>query len=831
MKQKKYQKIIKQVQLPNKLKSETILLKLFDDFLSKYGHYFLFSLIALIIFFVFKDFILFKKIYLFKDSGGDSIVSQYPFSYSLADYIVKEGFPKWSFNVGMGQNIFPLGLVDPFFFFTISIGKNYVYYTLFFAEIFKIFLAGLFFYLFLKKIITSNYTAIIGGVLYSFSGYIILGGQWTIFSTSAVYVALFLYSFENLYQDNNWILFPISIFLIASFQPFYLYLIGLFLVIYIIFRLFEANEKEPKKIFDLFVKLVFLGVIGVAMSSFFFINGLQIMLGSPRVSGDASYFNYLISKSIFGLEGLECGETHYLTALMRFFSCDILGSGSKFKGWYNYLEAPLFYCGLISLVSLPHFLSLPDKRKKILYFVFIFTFIFPVIFPFFRYSFWLFTGNYYRIFSFFVAIVILLIGLKGIDNIDFKSKTDIKITGVTLLLLLFFLYYPYKNARIIDKNIRDIVAVFLITYSILVYLIQFKTIKNIVKFILLSVIIIELIYFSNITVNKRPVILGKEISQKVGYNDFTVNAVKFLKLNDKAFFRINKDYSSGMAELKSINDAEAQEYYGTPSYHGFNQLNYIKFFEELEIMERNNKEQIRWNRGLVGWPLLHSFASIKYALSKDQKPILLNYGYYPNYPFTSFGDVIVLKNKFALPLGFTYENYISLKDFKTLARNQKMYVLYKAVVIDDRVYNDFGNLAKLNISNVPKIYSFKEYSDDIKLLNKDTLNISEHGQNKIAGTINIDKDKMLFFSIPFDKGWNIKVDGKSVNTMMVNIGFIGVPIEKGLHNIELSFTPLYFYTGAAISLIAVFLFICLISYKYLRDRKIAGNSGRGPLST
>jgi uncharacterized membrane protein YfhO len=55
--------------------------------------------------------------------------------------------------------------------------------------------------------------------------------------------------------------------------------------------------------------------------------------------------------------------------------------------------------------------------------------------------------------------------------------------------------------------------------------------------------------------------------------------------------------------------------------------------------------------------------------------------------------------------------------------------------------------------------------------------------------------------------------------MMVNIGFIGVPVEKGLHNIELSYTPLYFYTGSAISLSAIFLFICLITLKYLRNRK------------
>ena len=587
-------------------------------------------------------------------------------------------------------------------------------------------------------------------------------------------------------------------------------------MIYIIFRLFEANERDPKKIFSLLTKLFFLGATGVAMSSFFFINSIQLILESPRGSSDASYFNALFSKPIWDFEGVASGKTHYLTALMRLFSCDILGTGSNFKGWYNYLEAPLFYCGLISLILFPHFLSLSDKRKKVVYFVFALAFIFPIIFPFFRYSYWLFTGNYYRIFSFFVAIVILLIGLKSFDNIDCKSEADIKIVGVTLVLLLSFLYFPYKNAQIIDKNIRDIVTAFLIIYSFLVYLIQFKIIKNIVKIILLIVIAIELIFFANITVNKRPVISGEETVGKVGYNDYTVDAVTFIKSKDKTFFRINKDYSSGMSIYQSLNDANAQDFYGTPSYHGFNQLNYVKFLQELEIIERGKEEQTRWVPGLVGLPLLHSFASIKYTLTKDHIPYL-PLSFYDL--IARIGDVKVLKNKLALPLGFTYENYISLRDFEILSRNQKMIALYKAVVIDDRAYKDLDYLAKLNMSDIPKNYSLNEYSDDVKLLSKDTFNISNHGQNKITGEISTDKDKMLFFSIPFDKGWKIKVDGQSVNAMMVNIGFIGVPVEKGLHNIELSYTPLYFYTGSAISLSAIFLFICLITLKYLRNRK------------
>ena len=104
------------------------------------------------------------------------------------------------------------------------------------------------------------------------------------------------------------------------------------------------------------------------------------MLESPRGSGEASYSVKLMSKPIFGFEGEDYGNSHYITALMRFFSNDILGTGSNYEGWFNYLEAPMFYCGLISLVFLLHFLSLSDKRKKIIYFVFLLVFFFLLFF-------------------------------------------------------------------------------------------------------------------------------------------------------------------------------------------------------------------------------------------------------------------------------------------------------------------------------------------------------------------------------------------------------------------------------------------------------------------
>jgi uncharacterized membrane protein YfhO len=793
------------------------LFKNYDSYTEKYGIYIFLFLLFLIAFIVFKDFIFLNKTYLFKDIGSDTITEGYPTLYSLADYITKEGFPKWSFNQGMGQNFFPVGAINPFSLFVVLMGKDNVYFTIFFAELFKILFAGLFFYLFLQKLIKSNYIAIIGCILYSFSGFIILGGQWEIFSTQAVYIALLLYSFEKLYQDNNWILFPVSIFLISSNHPFDLYLIGLFLIIYVIFRLFEENERKPKKIFLLLARLFILGVLGIAISSFFLINGIQIMLESPRGSGDVSYSNSLMSRPVFGLLEGDNGKTHYLTAFMRFFSNDILGCGDNFMGWVNYFEAPLFYCGLISLILLPHFLSGNDRRKKIIYSVFVLIFFLPVIFPFFRYSFYLFTGDYYRTFSFFVALAVLIVSLKSIDIIYNRPKISIIIIIATLLVLLCFLYYPYPVERIIDKKIRGAVTNFLIIYSVIIYAYQFKAVKNIVKTVLLIVIVVELISLSDAAVNKRPVITGAETKQKIGYNDYTVDAVKYLKSIDSNFFRINKKYYSGLSKSSSYNDGLVQDYFGISSYSSFNQLYYIKFLQEVQFIKGQNEYQTRWSEGFAGAkPWFQTFASVKYTLFKTTKPLLKD----PlNDSIKTIGDIKIMKNKCTLPLGYTYDKYINYKDFRKLSQTKKCVALYSAFVVDSINSDKVKSLNVFPVSGISNNYLLEELERDIAVLKKDTFVIKKFSQNNIKGEINLNNKKMLFFTIPFDKGWKAVIDGKTETPLLINIGFMGLFLDKGTHNIELSYLPPLYTTGAYISLISLVVFILIIAIKFLLRKK------------
>ncbi|SFX20014.1 Uncharacterized membrane protein YfhO [Thermoactinomyces sp. DSM 45891] len=112
--------------------------------------------------------------------------------------------------------------------------------------------------------------------------------------------------------------------------------------------------------------------------------------------------------------------------------------------------------------------------------------------------------------------------------------------------------------------------------------------------------------------------------------------------------------------------------------------------------------------------------------------------------------------------------------------------------------------------------SFKPYPDLIKQRREQSLQNVSFDSNHVKGDINAAKDGILYLSIPYSKGWKAKIDGKEVETMKVNSTFIGIPLTKGEHKVELSYFTPNLVMGTAISLITL---LSLIGYFWWERKK------------
>ena len=111
------------------------------------------------------------------------------------------------------------------------------------------------------------------------------------------------------------------------------------------------------------------------------------------------------------------------------------------------------------------------------------------------------------------------------------------------------------------------------------------------------------------------------------------------------------------------------------------------------------------------------------------------------------------------------------------------------------------------------------YESDINNLKKTPFNITSFSSEKIAGTIDNKEDGILQIATSYTLGWTAYVDGNKVDTVNVNTGFIGIPLSKGNHNIELVYSTPYLDLGTKLSIIGLALMIILFAVEIIRHKK------------
>ena len=87
-------------------------------------------------------------------------------------------------------------------------------------------------------------------------------------------------------------------------------------------------------------------------------------------------------------------------------------------------------------------------------------------------------------------------------------------------------------------------------------------------------------------------------------------------------------------------------------------------------------------------------------------------------------------------------------------------------------------------------------SQQIADLKADTMQNVKMGKNKITGTIDLQKAKMLCISIPYSKGWSATVDGKKAELLQADTAFSALALDKGKHTIEFQYHTPYLKEGA-----------------------------------
>ncbi|MGF7536383.1 YfhO family protein [Bacillus mexicanus] len=98
--------------------------------------------------------------------------------------------------------------------------------------------------------------------------------------------------------------------------------------------------------------------------------------------------------------------------------------------------------------------------------------------------------------------------------------------------------------------------------------------------------------------------------------------------------------------------------------------------------------------------------------------------------------------------------------------------------------------------------------------NTDKADNLKWDKNKLTFAYHLSKDQYIMLPIPYEKGWELKINGKPQTLEKADYAFLGFKAQKGDNHIELVYYPPYFKISMMLTLVSL-----LIAIIYIRRKK------------
>ena len=172
----------------------------------------------------------------------------------------------------------------------------------------------------------------------------------------------------------------------------------------------------------------------------------------------------------------------------------------------------------------------------------------------------------------------------------------------------------------------------------------------------------------------------------------------------------------------------------------------------------------------------------------------------------------IYENDNWLPMGLGFDKAISTEAIDDVTGVKKArYMLYSLVMGKEALLR---NADILDIDEEPADYALKAKNDE-KLIDErreyvaDSFEIDNRG---FTATTNFDKEMLLFFSVPYDRGWSATVNGETVLIERVNYGLSAVRVPAGEAVVRFDYWTPGLTEGLALTaagLIMLSLYLCI----------------------
>lgn len=737
--------------------------------------------------------------------------------YTHMHDMVNAGMSQWDWNVDLGSDtvasysFYLLG--SPFFWLSTLFPSKIIVTLMPFLLTLKCGVASVGAYGYSRRFCKNTTACAVAGILYGLSSYGTANMLYNHFHEAICILPFLLWSFEALMQDNRKGFFALTVGLSAIMNYYFFFGQVIFVCIYFVVGLITGHFKITLK---KFMTLFFESVLGVAISAVLLLPSAMAVANNPRVTSFLSGSGWVIYswKSIYFyiLQNMFMPNNIPMIKNFGMLRADALDSTS----YASYI--PFFsLCGVIA-----YFRTVKGKDffKMMLTVCLVFIFI-----PALNQIFSMFNQMFYGRWFYMPLLIATVTTAKALEMWQ-EGKLDLKkgfvptavITGIVItssFIVMILSEMKKINVEFEDYTYPKIRIAFTIFAFIFLWLVIYKPESADTKIMMKKI-------FTRATIFT---ICGMCIPLWYAYTTRGSSESEYMNSSIDYSGRSDKIEKTGFFRMSSsINLVNMPVVWGYPTVRYFNSTvepTIMEFYDSIGI-NRSVKSDV----DITNYPLM-SMLSVKYYVDEPyydangnvKEPAETLDGSRNTYKVMyQKNDLNFYENTEYIPMGFTFDYYTTKEDIADLPVLVKSSTVLDALILDDEQVQKYGNILKrYDVSKANTItQNYHEICENRR--NNSCYYFKENG-DEFEGKIKLDKENLVFFSVPYSENWSAKVNGKPVQIEKVDGGLMAVKCDAGDNDITFEYNNKYLAYGKYITFSAIIVFAGYVIINVITSKK------------
>ncbi len=724
--------------------------------------------------------------------------SQQEMFYYHSNEMIRNGNFGWDWGTDLGSSFigsysfYLLG--SPFFWFTTLFPPSWEVYMIPLMLAVKTSCAAVFAYAYIRFFVKNKDAAFIGALLYAFSGFQAYNVFFNHFHDATAFFPLLLLGLELNIRDNKRGAFALAVAICACISYFFFFGEVIFVIIYFLIRQISGEYRLS---FKKLLNLAFEAVMGVMLAAIIFLPACLDTLNNPR-----------LAEHLWGGDLIAYNDKFRLIRIIQcFFMLPDMPARNNIFNTDTAKWASI--AGYMPLFSMTGVIAFVRTRKKSWAKRLTITCFIMMAIPGLNAIYAMMTASYYARWYYMPLLIMALMTAQMLEEDPQEVKRAFPPVAVITVVLTLCGLLPTKTDDKIEwfkmakyPELYYIQAggavVLLIALAILLY--KFSRSEGFLK---------TAAYFTTgACIVSMAVCVWYGVTQGP-YNDYYIeHAIKGGEAVDLNEFETDEEMTSQNSFYRIDTSPNVDNwcmFWGYSSMRCFQSVvpSSIMEFYEISGQERNVASRIE--------PKYYAFRglfSVKYYL--EEKVDNYSDDKSPKEPQENLSDMTafkyvgeqngfnIYKNELFIPMGFTYNEYITKEEYEKLTTAKKVNTLMHALVLSDEDIKANSDIMEEFTTNSDTLTRL-DFENISKQKQQSACYSFEYDTNGFEAKNRLDDDALVFFSVPYTEGWSAEVNGSEAEIIKASYGFMAVRCGAGENDIIFRYETPGLRAGAAMT--------------------------------